>query len=149
MRDKRGFSIIEVMIVVAILGILSAIAYPLYNRYLQSGQRSEATASLEQLRMLEEEFRSLNGTYGTDGTYVGTAAIQGPAATPFLPDWQPPNGGAGMVYNYCIVVSNGGQDFLAGAIPGASAPADAVVHGATGSVATIDQINTRQGANFW
>lgn len=145
MKGRRGFSLTELMIAVAVIGILAAIAYPLYNRYLDSGRRSEASTTLEQLRLLEEEYLAVNGVYGpADGVYSGTAAIQA-----FLPDWQVPN--TGNIYDYYIEVANGGQDFTAGAVWQAGAPTgDAVLGGPVGNiVATIDNNNVRQGANFW
>ena len=47
-QAQRGFTLIEVMIVVAIVGILSAIAYPSYQEYVRRGHRAEARAGLLQ-----------------------------------------------------------------------------------------------------
>ena len=53
-KTHRGFTLIEVMIVVAIVGILSAIALPSYNEYIRRGHRAEARAGLLQAdEMLE------------------------------------------------------------------------------------------------
>lgn len=143
MGRNRGFSLTEIMVVVAILAVLACIAYPVYTGYLDGGKRSEAATNLEQIRLLAEERFALNGAYGADGLYNGVAAVQG-----LLPDWEPPNN---LIYDYYIQVSNAGQDFLAGAVPGANAPGDAAIGGApvANTVATIDDNNQRQGANFW
>ena len=48
-KVHQGFTLIEVMIVVAIIGILSAIAMPSYTEYIRRGHRTEARASLLQM----------------------------------------------------------------------------------------------------
>ena len=47
-HPHKGFTLIEVMIVVAIVGILAAIALPSYNEYIRRGHRAEARAALLQ-----------------------------------------------------------------------------------------------------
>lgn len=48
-KKSSGFTLIEVMIVVAIIGILAAIAYPSYAEYMRKSRRTDATASLSAL----------------------------------------------------------------------------------------------------
>ncbi len=62
---RNGFSLIELMIVVAIIGILSAIAYPSYTGYVMEGRRTEAIAELARLQMEQEKWRASNATYAT------------------------------------------------------------------------------------
>ena len=49
-RQVRGFTLIEVMIAVAIIGILSAVAYPSYRDYITRGQLTDATTGLSTVR---------------------------------------------------------------------------------------------------
>lgn len=67
MRKKTilGFTLIEVMIVVAIVGILAAIAYPSYVDSVRKGRRAEAMSALEDVRLSQAKWRTKKTTYGT------------------------------------------------------------------------------------
>lgn len=64
-RAQRGFTLIEVMIVVAIIGILTAIALPSYNEYVRRGHRADARAGLLQAQQWLERAATVSGTYPT------------------------------------------------------------------------------------
>lgn len=60
-RDTRGFTLVELMITVAIIGILSAIAYPSYTEYVKRTHRAEAQEILlENAQILERNFTAVN-----------------------------------------------------------------------------------------
>lgn len=64
-RDARGFTLIELMIVVAVVGILAAIAYPSYAEYIRRGHRADARAGLLQAQQWLERAATATGAYPT------------------------------------------------------------------------------------
>ena len=72
MKNKQsGFTLIELMIVVAILGILAAIAYPQYVEYVAKGRRAECRSALLVAAQKMEKFYSNNNTYPTTRAAAG------------------------------------------------------------------------------
>ena len=62
---NRGFSLLEIMIVVAIIGIIATVAYPSYQGYISDTYRAQAIADMKRCAMVLERF------YSNDFTYVG------------------------------------------------------------------------------
>lgn len=65
-NQQRGFTLIEIMIVVTIIGILAAIAYPSYQEYVLRSNRTEAMALLSEAAARQERFFAQNNTYADD-----------------------------------------------------------------------------------
>jgi prepilin-type N-terminal cleavage/methylation domain-containing protein len=65
--NKKGFTLIELIIVMAIISILAAIAIPAYIGQQKRAARSEAYTNLETLRLLEEQSFSENSQYAPNG----------------------------------------------------------------------------------
>tara|TARA_R110002033_G_scaffold139058_1_gene178231 strand:- start:248 stop:652 length:405 start_codon:yes stop_codon:yes gene_type:complete len=60
---NKGFTLIEIMVVVAIIGILAAIAYPSYSEYVKRGNRAEGQAFLSDAAARQERYYSQNNAY--------------------------------------------------------------------------------------
>lgn len=80
-RDQQGFTLIEVMITVAIIGILAAIALPSYQDYVRRGQITEATGNLASHRVQMEQFYQDNRAYTNAAGDCGAAVQTGTAFT--------------------------------------------------------------------
>ncbi|MEL0168735.1 MAG: type IV pilin protein [Pseudomonadaceae bacterium] len=63
MNKSRGFTLIEVMIVVVIIGLLAAIAYPAYTSYVERGLQREAQGQIMELASALERHRTKNFSY--------------------------------------------------------------------------------------
>ena len=62
---QTGFTLVELIIVVAIISILASIAILAYNGYVETSKRSDAQASLMALAIAQEKYRASNPTYTT------------------------------------------------------------------------------------
>ena len=69
-RSQQGFTLIEVMIVVAIIGILAAVAYPAFTDFILRGRIVDATNELSSLRADMERHFQDNRTFETAGTFT-------------------------------------------------------------------------------
>lgn len=78
-RFSEGFTLIELMIVVAVVGILAAIAYPSYQQYVKRGRRADAKATLTEMAQFMERYYSENNSYSSASLPVATSPRDGVA----------------------------------------------------------------------
>jgi type IV pilus assembly protein PilA len=141
-KSQKGFTLIELMIVVAIIGILAAIAIPNFIRFQLKAKTSEGKVNVAAIRTSEEAYFSEFGAY-VDGT-VSPTNFGGTTKTAFSD-----NGGFGNVgwapegqvyFNYEVVISAESTAYVADAgadIDGnATAQAWGYVHPAAGNTTT-------------
>jgi type IV pilus assembly protein PilA len=100
-HNQKGFTLIELMIVVAIIGILAAIAIPNFLQYQLKSRQSEAKTNLGGIRTSEISFNGDHGCYLAVPLWPATAAVAG-AKTAALPWVGPPAPAAPRVgVNFC------------------------------------------------
>ncbi len=123
--SRMGFTLMELMITVAIVAILAAVAYPSYTEYIRRSRIVEATGELSTLRVRLEQFYQDNRHYGSTAAACG-AAMPAAGAFTYACNW-----GAGGT----------NQSFLATATGAAGA-------GMTGYSFTIDHTNQQRTTGF-
>mgnify|MGYP001486878868 CR=1 FL=1 len=122
-RFASGFTLIEIMVVIAIIAVLAAIAIPNYTDYIRRGKISEATAELSSMRVKMEQF------FQDNRTYVGACLLTPPA----LPTVAPQPVGRYFAYNCTNVAA---ATYTVNAVGNAA-------QGMGGFTYTIDQSNTK------
>lgn len=121
-KAPRGFTMVELMIVVGVIGILASIAIPGYQRLTARSHRSEMQSILSKFRLYFKSLHDNQGTFSTPQTLAaGAASAINPAAPaqPGLPGpwvnnasgWTdlpfPPEGGIRMRYWYTMGATGG------------------------------------------
>jgi type IV pilus assembly protein PilE len=120
MRRLHGFTLVELMIVVAIIGVLAMIAVPSYNDYITRSKLQEAAATLADLRVKLESAYMDNRTYLDAGGACNVPGGNAPARTRY----------------FTYICAPAAQTYLVTAVGDAA-------QGLSGFNFTIDQANTK------
>ena len=128
-----GFTLIELMVTVAIVGILAAVGYPSYTDYVRRGQVHEALAALPDYRIKMEQYFQDYKNYGTTNGGACANGANAPAWSNFVPSINNP-----AFFTYSCVVTTAGYTVTA---TGASGRA-------VGNVYTVDESNHQRTTSF-
>ena len=122
---SHGFTLIELMIVVAVIGVLLAIGVPNYQEYVLRSKLTDALSSLSQLRVMKEQYFQDNRNYDlAPAAHAGNCGVVVAARD-------------SNYFTFTCTTANAGQTFLI--------TATGVAAGGTGQFTyTIDEANNRQ-----
>ncbi|USA52351.1 prepilin-type N-terminal cleavage/methylation domain-containing protein [Acinetobacter sp. C32I] len=81
MKYKYGFTLVELMIVVAIIAILATVAYPSYQQYVKRTKRTDAQSEMMLIAHTLNQFKVTRGTY-TGAALTGAFGVYGSSVTP-------------------------------------------------------------------
>jgi prepilin-type N-terminal cleavage/methylation domain-containing protein len=140
--NKRGVTLIELIIVVAIIGILAMIAIPAYIGQQKNAARTEAYSNLQNLRLLEEQYFAENGCYYmSSGACANNSSIHGVSnIQAFLPAFKPGDA-SGLNFDYTLsVYTDASSSAVAGAF---TATATGTGKRVAGDTFWIDNNNNR------
>ena len=142
MKSEKGFTLIELMIVVAIIGILAAIAIPNFLSYQKKAKTSEAKVNLGAIRTSEESYKAENDAY------LNCAAYPGAAPTSAKQSWVVADSGGfntigfapsgNVYYQYAVDTAAASQAALADGFAGAATGAGPVAAPVLGFKATAE-----------
>lgn len=149
MKNKKGFTLIEIIVALAILAILGAVAVPIYRGYMTGSAKSEAKSNLQTLSMLLDTYYSDNAKYApANDTYDWINDSSGTVTTnefsSWLPSFQPKKatGGAAANYDYTLVTTT--TSTTADTYTATAAPRSGTVVAGSGNL-TITQNGTKTG----
>ena len=75
-RRSQGFSLIELLIVISIIGIMAAVAIPQLNAYLKKGRETAALSSLQEIHRAQASYYSTKGKYGSLNELVDSEILR-------------------------------------------------------------------------
>lgn len=99
-KRQKGLTLVELMVVVAVMAVLASIAYPLYTNQVTKSRRADAKVALEMIAMAEERYYTINGAYAVT---LGSLTLDADIA----------DGDSEKGYYNLSLAQSSGQDFTA------------------------------------
>lgn len=112
--NQKGFTLIELMIVVAVIGVLSAIAVPQYQKYVAKSEVASVLATLTGAKTNIEAFAVENGTFPDDSETGQTPSDLGVPAMPLGSVGFTTSGATGSIDFTFATVASGASGLVAG-----------------------------------
>jgi type IV pilus assembly protein PilE len=131
MRKTNGFTLMELVMVVVIIGILGTLGIPIYTKTIEKSRQGEAMHWLGTLRESEERYRQENSAYTTT---IGNLDIDAPPSSATGPNY----------FTYSVTTATATTFTAQATRTGYQAPS-----GATGYTITIDQVGTITRDSNW
>ncbi len=101
-KPVKGFTLIELMTVILVLGILVGVGVPTYRNYVMRAQRAEAKTTLMRVQAQQEKFYMQNNTYTTDVNNPPPAGLGIPASENLYYDIAIVAGAGGLTIGYTV-----------------------------------------------
>ena len=98
-KNTAGYSLVELMVTVAVVAVITAIAVPAYRGYIKEGHFATMRSTMDGMRTVVEEFRLENGSYIPGGYGAGSQISNADITSAF--GWQP----SGDIGNYLFTVA--------------------------------------------
>lgn len=107
MRDQRGFTLIELMVVIAIVAIIATVAIPAFTEQMRKSRRSEAFSGISDLQLKSEKWRANNASYNATIATIGGAATSESGFYTFTITTPAPAGSCDTSAVACATLTNG------------------------------------------
>lgn len=131
--NEKGFTLIELMVVVAIIGIIAAVAFPSYDSYMKKTRRADAKVGLTKLADRQERYYLSNSSYTTDVTDLGFAS-------PYVSD---------EGYYTISITAAGANGFTAQAVAQGAQTSDTDTSAGDCTTMTLDSTGLKTPAACW
>lgn len=125
MRTQKGFTLIELMVTIAILAILAAIAYPSYIDYIRKGRLEDARATILDNKKLMERYYGAARTFECRAPYAMNVGVvcDGKAITA-----NTSNSKVNKYYDFKVQLTNNGSNYIITATPKSDVYSDRILN---------------------